>query len=74
MRAFSSSALGGNPFYCDCHLSWLSSWIKRDYIESGIARCTSPSKMANKLLLTSLFQCDSMDILFFSTSLGNILL
>jgi hypothetical protein len=32
---FISSALGGNPFYCDCHLGWLSSWIKTDYVESG---------------------------------------
>ena len=29
------SALSGNPFYCDCHLAWLSSWIKNDYVESG---------------------------------------
>jgi hypothetical protein len=29
------SALGGNPLYCDCHLGWLSSWIKTDYVEPG---------------------------------------
>jgi len=62
------SALGGNPLYCDCHLGWLSSWIKTDYVEPGIARCTGPSQMANKLLLTSpifFFQCHSMSFLIF---------
>ena len=61
--------MGGNPLYCDCHLSWLSTWIKTDYVEPGkpmprdshhhsvnhlgIARCAGPPLMANKLLLTS---------------------
>jgi slit protein 2 len=60
--------LGGNPLYCDCHLGWLSSWIKTDYVEPGIARCTGPSQMANKLLLTSpifFFQCHSMLFLIY---------
>ncbi len=35
MYPFVFSALGGNPFYCDCHLAWLSSWIKTDYVEPG---------------------------------------
>ncbi|UJR08620.1 hypothetical protein I4U23_012879 [Adineta vaga] len=60
LKVLSHIALGSNPLYCDCHLSWLSSWIKTDYVEPGIARCTGPSPMANKLLLTSpitFFQC-----------------
>ncbi|CAF0793366.1 unnamed protein product [Didymodactylos carnosus] len=60
LQALSHVALGGNPLYCDCNLGWLSSWIKTDYVEPGIARCAGPPQMANKLLLTSpifFFQC-----------------
>nr|XP_022340062.1 slit homolog 2 protein-like isoform X3 [Crassostrea virginica] len=54
-------ALGGNELYCDCNLKWLSDWIKKDYVESGIASCVGPPSMLNKLLLTtqsSLFLCN----------------
>lgn len=54
-------ALGGNQLYCDCNLKWLSDWIKKDYVESGIASCVGPASMLNKLLLTtqsSLFVCN----------------
>lgn len=53
-------ALGANPFYCDCDMKWLSEWVKTDYIEPGIAKCTQPPSMKDKLLLTSpssSFQC-----------------
>ncbi|XP_076372429.1 protein slit-like isoform X3 [Tachypleus tridentatus] len=46
-------ALGANPLYCDCSLKWLSDWIKRDYIEPGIARCAEPRLMKDKLVLTA---------------------
>ena len=46
-------ALGSNPFYCDCDLKWLSEWVKRDYIEPGIAKCAGPGPQKEKLLLTS---------------------
>lgn len=54
--------MGLNPFVCDCHLAWLSTWIKNDYVEPGIARCQSPSSLANKLILTTptyFFECSN---------------
>ncbi|KAI0220853.1 hypothetical protein LSAT2_027691 [Lamellibrachia satsuma] len=53
-------ALGNNPLYCDCSLKWLVDWIKDGYKEPGIASCTGPPGMENKLLLTTpstSFQC-----------------
>ena len=41
-------------------MKWLSQWVKTDYIELGIAKCSEPADMKNKLLLTSpssSFQC-----------------
>lgn len=55
-------ALGGNPLYCDCGLKWLSDWVKKKYVESGIAACVGPENMKNKLMLTtpsSYFECNS---------------
>jgi len=52
--------LGGNPLFCDCGLKWLADWVKRDYLEPGIARCHQPEGMKNKLLLTTppgAFEC-----------------
>ncbi|CAM6031656.1 unnamed protein product, partial [Sphagnum compactum] len=46
-------ALGANPFYCDCNLKWLSDWIKRDYIEPGIARCALPLELKDKIILST---------------------
>lgn len=46
-------AIGANPLYCDCHLRWLSDWVKTGYKEPGIARCAGPSGMEGKLLLTT---------------------
>ena len=62
LTTLSHIALGLNPFYCDCNLAWLSSWIKNDYIEPGIARCHGPPLLANKLILTTpiyYFECRS---------------
>ena len=59
-------ALGGNPLYCDCGLKWLSDWVKKKYVESGIAACDGPENMQNKLMLTtpsSYFECNSKFVL-----------
>uniref|UniRef100_A0A5F8H8T2 Slit homolog 1 protein n=1 Tax=Monodelphis domestica TaxID=13616 RepID=A0A5F8H8T2_MONDO len=48
-----SRAIGANPLYCNCHLRWLSSWVKTGYKEPGIARCAGPPDMEGKLLLTT---------------------
>lgn len=45
--------IGSNPLYCDCGLQWLAEWIKKDFIESGIARCAEPLSMKEKLLLST---------------------
>ena len=46
-------AIGANPLHCDCHLRWLSGWVKTGYKEPGIARCAGPPDMEGKLLLTT---------------------
>ncbi|CAG7785709.1 unnamed protein product [Allacma fusca] len=53
LRSITHLALGGNPLFCDCGLKWLADWVKRDYLEPGIARCNEPEAMKNKLLLTT---------------------
>ncbi|XP_012937853.1 slit homolog 2 protein [Aplysia californica] len=60
LKALSHIALGGNPLFCDCKLKWLSDWIKKDFIEPGIASCNGPTKMKSKFLLSSpssYFEC-----------------
>ncbi|GFG30556.1 hypothetical protein Cfor_10839, partial [Coptotermes formosanus] len=60
LKSITHLALGANPFLCDCSLRWLAEWVKRDYVEPGIARCAEPHSMRDKLLLTtpsSAFQC-----------------
>ncbi|MBN3293379.1 SLIT2 protein, partial [Polypterus senegalus] len=53
LSALSHLALGANPLYCDCNMQWLSDWVKSGYKEPGIARCTGPGEMTDKLLLTT---------------------
>ncbi|CAF1141757.1 unnamed protein product [Rotaria sp. Silwood1] len=43
-------ALGSNPFYCDCHLAWLSSWIKTDYVEPDITESNNYQQKCNPCL------------------------
>uniref|UniRef100_A0A8C4QPU1 Slit homolog 2 (Drosophila) n=1 Tax=Eptatretus burgeri TaxID=7764 RepID=A0A8C4QPU1_EPTBU len=67
LTSLSHLALGANPLHCDCNLHWLSEWVKHGYKEPGIAQCTSPAGMEDKLLLTTpsrLFDClgDSIDL------------
>ncbi|KAM6916623.1 slit homolog 1a isoform 2-T2 [Xenentodon cancila] len=53
VASLSHLAIGANPLYCDCHLRWLSDWVKTGYKEPGIARCAGPLGMEGKLLLTT---------------------
>uniref|UniRef100_A0A8K9UQM2 Slit homolog 1b (Drosophila) n=1 Tax=Oncorhynchus mykiss TaxID=8022 RepID=A0A8K9UQM2_ONCMY len=53
MSQLTTLAIGANPLYCDCHLRWLSDWVKSGYKEPGIARCAGPMGMEGKLLLTT---------------------
>uniref|UniRef100_A0A8C3FWQ2 Slit homolog 1 protein n=1 Tax=Chrysemys picta bellii TaxID=8478 RepID=A0A8C3FWQ2_CHRPI len=53
VTSLSHLAIGANPLYCDCHLRWLSGWVKTGYKEPGIARCAGPPDMEGKLLLTT---------------------
>uniref|UniRef100_A0A8C7N7L2 Slit homolog 1b (Drosophila) n=1 Tax=Oncorhynchus kisutch TaxID=8019 RepID=A0A8C7N7L2_ONCKI len=53
VASLSHLAIGANPLYCDCHLRWLSDWVKSGYKEPGIARCAGPMGMEGKLLLTT---------------------
>ncbi|XP_062420394.1 slit homolog 2 protein isoform X1 [Pungitius pungitius] len=53
LSSLSHLALGANPLHCDCHMQWLSDWVKSGYKEPGIARCSGPGDMADKLLLTT---------------------
>ncbi|XP_037636755.1 slit homolog 3 protein [Sebastes umbrosus] len=60
LTALSHLALGANPLNCNCDLRWLSQWVKAGFKEPGIARCTGPPDMADRLLLTTplnRFQC-----------------
>ncbi|XP_066518454.1 slit homolog 2 protein [Hoplias malabaricus] len=60
LSSLSHLALGANPLHCDCGMKWLSDWVKSGYKEPGIARCSSPAEMTDKLLLTTpskLFTC-----------------
>ncbi|KAL1130294.1 hypothetical protein AAG570_013232, partial [Ranatra chinensis] len=60
LHAITHLALGSNPLYCDCNMRWLAEWVKRDFVEPGIARCAEPAQLKDKLLLTtpsSMFQC-----------------
>ncbi|XP_065559990.1 protein slit-like isoform X2 [Artemia franciscana] len=60
LRNLTHLALGSNPFYCDCNLKWLAEWVKRDYVEPGIAKCAEPPTLKDKLLLSTPaehFQC-----------------
>ena len=46
-------ALALNPLYCDCQLRWLALWVKKDFREPGIARCSAPGRMNNKTVLAA---------------------
>lgn len=44
-------------------MKWFSDWIKKEYVEPGIARCTGPKMLKNHLVLTAPSEkllCDGM--------------
>lgn len=53
LMIFVLRALGSNPLYCDCSLKWFADWVKLDYIEPGIASCSEPEHMKDKLILST---------------------
>uniref|UniRef100_H2YXG0 Uncharacterized protein n=1 Tax=Ciona savignyi TaxID=51511 RepID=H2YXG0_CIOSA len=53
LTSLSHVGFGANPWYCDCNLRWFSQWVKSDFFEAGIARCSGPPRMAGRLLLSS---------------------
>nr|XP_026691209.1 slit homolog 2 protein isoform X2 [Ciona intestinalis] len=53
LTSLSHVGFGANPWYCDCNLRWFSQWVKSDFFEAGIARCSAPPRMAGRLLLSS---------------------
>ncbi|KAF9788977.1 hypothetical protein SFRURICE_016837 [Spodoptera frugiperda] len=55
LESISHVALGSNPLYCDCNSRWLSEWVKSagEYVEPGIARCSEPAAMRDKLILST---------------------
>ncbi|XP_045540917.1 protein slit [Papilio machaon] len=55
LESISHVALGSNPLYCDCHARWLSEWVKSagEYVEAGIAKCSEPARMRDKLVLST---------------------
>ncbi|GAV01741.1 hypothetical protein RvY_12401 [Ramazzottius varieornatus] len=53
LTAMSHIALGSNPFHCDCQLRWLSELLKKNYIEPGIATCSTPLELRDKLVLSA---------------------
>ncbi|XP_015174039.1 PREDICTED: protein slit isoform X3 [Polistes dominula] len=53
LKLITHLALGSNPLYCDCSMRWLAEWVKRDFVEPGIAKCMDPPNMRDKLLLTT---------------------
>lgn len=55
LESISHVALGSNPLYCDCNARWLSEWVKSagEYVEPGIARCSEPPAMTDKLILST---------------------
>ncbi|KAK7148029.1 hypothetical protein R3I93_012363 [Phoxinus phoxinus] len=43
LQSLSTLNLLANPFNCDCHLSWLSVWLRNRKIVTGNPRCQRPA-------------------------------
>lgn len=47
---FSCSELGGNPFVCNCHLAWLSEWLRAGGVGGVAAQCAAPAHLSGSPL------------------------
>ena len=50
-----------NPFACNCHLGWLSEWLKKRNIVTGNPRCNTPTMLQDmpiQDLKTTDFKCE----------------
>jgi len=45
--------LGENPWHCDCNLRWMLSWMDRQSVDPGIARCSGPNHMTDRLIISN---------------------
>lgn len=45
MRSLSTLNLLANPLNCNCHMSWLAEWLKRQTVVTGNPRCQFPSRL-----------------------------
>ncbi|XP_072319417.1 slit homolog 1 protein-like [Eucyclogobius newberryi] len=56
--------LAQNPFVCDCHVKWLSDFLRANPIETSGARCASPRRLTNKRIAqikSSKFRCSAKE-------------
>jgi len=45
--------LARNPFFCDCKISWLLSWLQRNpRVETSGARCDEPRRFHKRKLVS----------------------
>ena len=48
----STIELNGNPFHCNCEISWLRKWLSETTKKTGVDICHSPDHLKSKLILS----------------------